>query len=114
MDVERLIRFAEEHGLDPDSGPARSGFAVELDRRGEAVAWPPGRNEPCWCGSGHEYKGARRLGFADTAKTSVIRSMLIDTALIFSPEYGLVDFTVPHFAEYMRPNFPLDAGEEPD
>jgi hypothetical protein len=20
------------------------------------VPWPPGRNEPCWCGSGHKYK----------------------------------------------------------
>ena len=23
---------------------------------GEAIAWPPGRNEPCWCGSGRKYK----------------------------------------------------------
>jgi hypothetical protein len=57
---------------------------------------------------------ARRLGFADTAKTSVIRSNLIDKGLIFSPEYGLVDFTVPHFAEFMRRNFPLDAEERSD
>lgn len=67
-------------------------------------------------GDGPQESGqvARRLGFADTAKTSVIRSNLIDKGLIFSPEYGLVDFTVPHFAEFMRRNFPLDAGEGSD
>ena len=52
---------------------------------------------------------ARRLGFADTAKTSVVRGNLIDKGLIFSPEYGLVDFTVPRFAEFMRRNVPLDS-----
>jgi AAA ATPase-like protein len=62
-------------------------------------------------GDGPQESGqvARRLGFAETAKTSVIRSNLIDKGLIFSPEYGLVDFTVPHFAEFMRRNFPFDA-----
>lgn len=67
-------------------------------------------------GDGPQESGqvARRLGFADTAKTSVIRSNLIDKGLIFSPEYGLVDFTVPHFAEFMRRNFPLDAEERSD
>lgn len=67
LDVERLVNYAEEHGLDPESGAARSRFAAELDRRGESVEWPPGRNEPCWCGSGRKYKrccergaGARR------------------------------------------------------
>jgi len=67
-------------------------------------------------GDGPQESGqvARRLGFADTAKTSVIRSNLIDKGLIFSPEYGLVDFTVPHFAEFMRRSFPLDAGGESD
>ena len=67
-------------------------------------------------GDGPQESGqvARRLGFADTAKTSVIRSNLIDKGLIFSPEYGVVDFTVPHFAEFMRRNFPLDAEERSD
>lgn len=62
-------------------------------------------------GDGPQESGrvARRLGFAETGKTSVIRGNLIDKGLIFSPEYGLVDFTVPRFAEFMRRNFPLDA-----
>jgi tetratricopeptide (TPR) repeat protein len=54
--VERLVEFAEENGIDPDSGAARSRFAAELGRIGESVPWPPRRNEPCWCGSGRKYK----------------------------------------------------------
>jgi tetratricopeptide (TPR) repeat protein len=54
--VERLVEFAEENGLDPDSGAARSQYAAMLGRHGETVPWPPGRNEPCWCGSGRKYK----------------------------------------------------------
>jgi hypothetical protein len=23
---------------------------------GETIPWPPGRNEPCWCGSQRKYK----------------------------------------------------------
>lgn len=56
MDVDALVQFASEHGLDPDSGSARSRFAAVLGSRGETVPWPPGRNEPCWCGSGRKYK----------------------------------------------------------
>jgi len=28
--------------------------------------------------------------------------------LIYSPEYGVVDFTVPHFAHFMRRRYPFD------
>lgn len=56
LQVERLVEFAEENGIDPDSGAARSRFAAELGRMGESVSWPPGRNEPCWCDSGRKYK----------------------------------------------------------
>lgn len=34
--------------------------------------------------------------------TSPVRMELIKQGLIFSPERGLVDFTVPHFADYIR------------
>lgn len=54
--VERLVEFAELNGIDPDSGAARSRFAAELGRVGESAPWPPGRNEPCWCGSERKYK----------------------------------------------------------
>ena len=56
LNVEALLEFASEQGLDPDTGTARSRFAAFLGSRGEAVPWPPGRNDPCWCGSGRKYK----------------------------------------------------------
>ena len=42
----------------PDAGSAevRSALAAELLRRGEALRWPPSRNDPCWCASGRKYK----------------------------------------------------------
>jgi tetratricopeptide (TPR) repeat protein len=56
LDVEELADWAAEAGLDADSGEARSQFAAELARTGHAIAWPPGRNDPCWCRSGRKYK----------------------------------------------------------
>jgi hypothetical protein len=56
IDVEELVAWAAAEGLDPDSGEARSQFAGELARTGRALAWPPQRNEPCWCGSRLKYK----------------------------------------------------------
>ncbi|MBS1889431.1 MAG: SEC-C domain-containing protein [Actinobacteria bacterium] len=56
LEVEALVEFAAAAGLDPGTGEARSRLAGELGGRGEVVAWPPGRNEQCWCGSGRKYK----------------------------------------------------------
>jgi tetratricopeptide (TPR) repeat protein len=56
LEVDAFVQFASEHGLDPDSGSARSRFAAVLGSRGETVPWPPRRNELCWCGSGRKYK----------------------------------------------------------
>jgi uncharacterized protein YecA (UPF0149 family)/predicted RNase H-like HicB family nuclease len=56
LDVERLTDYADAQRLDADSGAARSRFAAELGRHDEVVSWPPGRNDPCWCGSGRKYK----------------------------------------------------------
>lgn len=40
-----------------DETALRAGYAAELNRRRvDVVAWPPGRNERCWCGSGVKYK----------------------------------------------------------
>lgn len=40
-----------------DEAALRAGYAAELNRRGaDVVAWPPARNERCWCGSGVKYK----------------------------------------------------------
>lgn len=54
--VDELETFAAERLLPADSGEARSGLAAEVARTGRAVVWPPGRNDPCWCGSGAKYK----------------------------------------------------------
>jgi tetratricopeptide (TPR) repeat protein len=34
----------------------RSALAARVHQQGRAVAWPPGRNDRCWCGSGRKYK----------------------------------------------------------
>jgi hypothetical protein len=51
-----LEAYAREAGGSPDTSAARSGYAAELARRGEATEWPPPRNGPCWCGAGRKYK----------------------------------------------------------
>lgn len=38
-----------------------------------------------------------------------VRQTLIDKGLIYSPDHGLVDFTVPHFADFMRRRHPLSS-----
>ncbi|MDQ6614143.1 MAG: SEC-C metal-binding domain-containing protein [Actinomycetota bacterium] len=56
MTVDGLLAHSIEHDDDPAKPEARSSYAAEISHRGEAVAWPPGRNAPCWCGSGRKYK----------------------------------------------------------
>jgi hypothetical protein len=48
---------------------------------------------------------ARKLG-KKTQGTSQIRQRLIDAAVIYSPAYGQVDFTVPMCGDYVRRNYP--------
>ncbi len=40
---------------------------------------------------------------------STPRESLIGKGLIYSPKFGEVDFTVPHFAAFMRRRYPLEA-----
>lgn len=63
-------------------------------------------------GAGGQASGqvAQRLGYSDPAQASVVRANLIDKGLIYSPDYGVVDFTVPHFAGFMQRNFRLADG----
>ncbi|QEC50236.1 hypothetical protein FSW04_23385 [Baekduia soli] len=56
LTVAAVTASAEGHGIDPDWAEARARAAYEAAQDGHAVAWPPGRNEPCWCGSGAKYK----------------------------------------------------------
>jgi tetratricopeptide (TPR) repeat protein len=56
LDVDEFTGWAARAGYDADTGSSRSQFAAELARSGHAVAWPPGRNDPCWCRSARKYK----------------------------------------------------------
>ncbi|MFI5570506.1 SEC-C domain-containing protein [Streptomyces sp. NPDC051740] len=54
--VAGLEARAEAVGGSADAPATRSAYAAELARRGQAPAWPPPRNGPCWCGSDRKYK----------------------------------------------------------
>lgn len=53
---------------------------------------------------------AARLGYKSSSSGSVHRDSLIKKGLLYSPDHGLIDFTVPHFAAFMRRRYPLDGG----
>lgn len=49
---------------------------------------------------------AARLGRAGPEGVAPTRARLIEKGLIFSPAYGLNEFTVPAFADFLRRNYP--------
>lgn len=53
--ADGLADFAGEVD-DPTDEDVREDYTDDLLEHVEPVAWPPGRNEPCWCGSGRKYK----------------------------------------------------------
>ncbi len=54
--VDDLVTFASDSGLDPGHPAVQHRLAARAHERGAGRQWPPGRNEPCWCGSGAKYK----------------------------------------------------------
>lgn len=56
IDVDDFVEWAATEGHDPETGAARSEYAATLASTGGAIAWPPGRNDVCWCHSGQKYK----------------------------------------------------------
>jgi len=57
LDFEHFVRWCDEKGYRPADRRSR-GTYMDSDER-EAVSeqrWPPGRNDPCWCGSERKYK----------------------------------------------------------
>jgi tetratricopeptide (TPR) repeat protein len=56
LTVAQVRALAAANAIDEDAPEARARAAYELAQEGGALAWPPGRNEPCWCGSGKKYK----------------------------------------------------------
>ncbi|MEH1169074.1 SEC-C domain-containing protein [Micromonospora sp. CPCC 205539] len=53
--VAGLAAFAEQQGGDPTDETTLDEYADSLSGT-DLRAWPPGRNDACWCGSGNKYK----------------------------------------------------------
>ena len=49
--VDALHDYAERTGGSVEDAATRRGYLAEQARLGNLLAWPPGRNAPCWCGS---------------------------------------------------------------
>lgn len=49
---------------------------------------------------------AAALGRSGPQSVAPIRARLIEKGLVYSPAYGLTDFTVPHFDACLRRRFP--------
>lgn len=76
-----------------------SAFAINEQR--------PSRHSssPLWPGSGTDHMVGEvnaQLGFKKASRTSGVRVELTDKGLTYAPDRGLVEFTVPHFADYVR------------
>ena len=58
MRMAPFTAWCAERGRQPDSADARAEYAAHLAANADpgVIAWPPGRNQPCWCGSGRKYK----------------------------------------------------------
>ncbi len=54
--LDGLVGFAEQQADHAVAASTRAAYAAQCGRLGQTVTWPPGRNEPCWCGSGRKYK----------------------------------------------------------
>lgn len=61
-------------------------------------------------GDGPQNTGAvaNKMSYRSRSSGSLHRDALIKKGLIYSPEHGAVDFTVPHFAAFMRRRYPFD------
>ena len=53
---DRMREWARRTGGDMEDEQVRLGHMEQQFARGEVVAWPPGRNAACWCGSNAKYK----------------------------------------------------------
>ena len=52
-----------------------------------------------------------RAGYKKRASSGKARQALIRKGLVYVPEHGTVDFTVPHFGGFMRRRYPLAVGD---
>ena len=56
ISLTQLPEYCRERGLDPSTGQAFRSYLLDQDQAGAGAPWPPGRNEPCWCGADVKYK----------------------------------------------------------
>jgi hypothetical protein len=56
LTVAEVGDWAARAGWDPGWGVTHAQIAADAARAGRGRPWPPGRNEPCWCGSDAKYK----------------------------------------------------------
>jgi hypothetical protein len=56
LTVAGLNEFVDRTGGDPTEGITRREYMAQILAEGGAIAWPPARNAPCWCGSAAKYK----------------------------------------------------------
>ncbi|HSV64735.1 MAG TPA: SEC-C domain-containing protein [Mycobacteriales bacterium] len=54
--ADGLADYAAGEGAALTDGAVLDGYTDELGESAAGIAWPPGRNAPCWCGSGVKYK----------------------------------------------------------
>ncbi len=55
-EVRAFEEFCAEDALDPSLASSQDEYAAEMVLFGTTQAWPPERNQPCWCGSDRKYK----------------------------------------------------------
>lgn len=55
-DFEEYVLFAEGRDETAADSSTRAAYAAHLAYLGRVVPWPPGRDDPCWCGAGHTYQ----------------------------------------------------------
>jgi tetratricopeptide (TPR) repeat protein len=54
--ADGLASYADDNGGDPTDPQVRQDYVEYLEEHLQEIAWPPGRNQECWCGSGLKYK----------------------------------------------------------
>jgi hypothetical protein len=103
-DVEKAAGAAREE-LDRDFFETRFARATKAGRRYLAAM--------ATLGDGPYTSGevAEKGHWKTVMSAGPVRQTLIDKGLIYSPDHGQVDFTVPHFADFMRRKHPLSSLE---
>lgn len=54
--ADGLGEHLDHTGADVAEESTRLAYAAKAKALGATLAWPPGRNQPCWCGSTRKYK----------------------------------------------------------